>query len=106
MRELSVVGPTPTPSSVCTHCLSGSCNQHRGHKEVGTLLNSPGQGLLGSTVTGNSGEGLQVHTVNACKERQVTVTHACQLTAACINFSFNVNSKKFFKRREVGIARN
>ena len=47
MRELSVVGPAPTPSSVCTHCLSGSCDQHSGHKEVGTLLNSPGQGLLG-----------------------------------------------------------
>ena len=46
MRELSVVGPAPTPSSVCTHCLSGSCDQHRGHKEVGTLLNSPDQGLL------------------------------------------------------------
>ena len=35
------------PSSVCTHCLSGSCDQHSGHKEGGTLLNSPGQGLLG-----------------------------------------------------------
>ena len=46
MRELSVVGPAQTPSSVCTHCLSGSCDQHSGHKEVGTLLNSPGQGLL------------------------------------------------------------
>ena len=42
MRELSVVGPAPTPSSASTHCLSGSCDQHRGHKEVGTLLNSPG----------------------------------------------------------------
>ena len=56
MRELSVVGPAPTPSSVCTHCLSGSCDQHRGHKEVGTLLNSPGLGVL--TVTGNSGGGV------------------------------------------------
>ena len=44
---VSVVGPAPTPSSVCAHCLSGSCDQHRGHKEVGTLLNSPGQELLG-----------------------------------------------------------
>ena len=48
MRELSVVGPAQTPSSVWTHCLSGSCDQHSGHK-VGTLLNSPGQGLLGAT---------------------------------------------------------
>ena len=47
MRELSVVGPTLSPSSVCTHCLSGSCDQDSGHKEVGTPLNSPGQGLLG-----------------------------------------------------------
>ena len=47
MRELSVVGPASTPSSVCTHCLSGSCDQHSGHKEVGTLLNLPGhEGLL------------------------------------------------------------
>ena len=51
MRELSVVGPAPTPSSVCTHCLSGSCDQHSGHKEVGTLLNSPGQGLLGEATS-------------------------------------------------------
>ena len=27
VRELSVVGPASTPSSVCTHCLSGSCDQ-------------------------------------------------------------------------------
>ena len=47
MRELSVVGPTLSPSSVCTHCLSGSCDQDSGHKEVGTPLNSPRQGLLG-----------------------------------------------------------
>ena len=46
MRELSVVGPATTPSSVCTHCLSGSCDQHTGHKDVGTLLHSPGQGQL------------------------------------------------------------
>ena len=53
MRELSVVGPAPTPSSVWTHCLSGSCDQHSGHKEVGTLLNSLGQGLPGATVASN-----------------------------------------------------
>ena len=51
MRELSVVGPAPTPSSVWTHCLSGSCDQLRGHKEVGTLLNSPGQRLLGEVTS-------------------------------------------------------
>ena len=77
MRELSVVGPAPTPSSVCTHCLSGSCDQHSGHKEVGTLLNSPGQGQLGVNLGLQviQGEGLQVITIDACKERQVTVTH-------------------------------
>ena len=38
-----------TPSSVCTHsCLSGSCDQYSGHKKMGTLLNSPVSGLLGS----------------------------------------------------------
>ena len=85
MRELSVVGPAPTPSSVSTHCLSGSCDQLRGHKEVGTLLNSPGQGLLGSTATGNSGKGLQVPTVvNVCKERQVTVTHCTHVNCSDI----------------------
>ena len=73
MRELSVVGPAPTPSSVCTHCLSGSCDQHSGHKEVGTLLNSPGQGLFGE-VTSNSGGGVTKNYCKACKERQVTVT--------------------------------
>ena len=62
MRELSVVGPAPTPSSLCTHCLSGSCDQHSGHKEVGTLLNSPGQGLLGVT----SSCGLQERQETAC----------------------------------------
>ena len=49
VREVSVVGPAPTPSSVCTHCLSRSCDQHSGHKKPGTLLNSPGHdgGCLG-----------------------------------------------------------
>ena len=52
MRELRVAGPAQTPSSVCTHCLSGSCDQHRGHKEVGTLLNSLGhEGLFGEVTS-------------------------------------------------------
>ena len=51
MRELSVVGPALTPSSVCTHCLSGSCDQHSGYKEVRTLLNSPGHEGLPGEVT-------------------------------------------------------
>ena len=33
MRELSVVGPAPTPSSVYTHCHSRSCDQRSGHKK-------------------------------------------------------------------------
>ena len=73
MRELSVVGPAPTPSSVCTHCLFGSCDQHRGHKEVGTLLNSPGQGLFG--------ERLQVLCKRATRDSQCHKTHVkCQLS--------------------------
>ena len=52
MRELRVAGPAPTPSSVCTHCLSEACDPHRGHKEVGTLLNSPGhEGFLGEVTS-------------------------------------------------------
>ena len=74
MRELSVVGPAPTPSSVCTHCLSGSCDQHRGHNEVRTLLNSPGQELLRDAISMYHRRIPQ--TVNACKERQVPVTHS------------------------------
>ena len=76
VRELSVVGPALTPSSVYTHCLSGSCDQHRGHKEVGTLLNSPGQGLLG--------ERLQVvrNTPVVCKKRQVTIIKTSHMSTA------------------------
>ena len=73
MRELSVVGPAPTPSSVSTHCLSGSCDQHSGHKEAGTLLNSPGQGL--------SGQYLQ-RSVLIMKETQVTVTHCTHVNCS------------------------
>ena len=48
VRELSVVGPALTLSPVCTHCLSGSCDQHSGHKKMGTLLNSLVSELLRS----------------------------------------------------------
>ena len=70
MREVSVVGPAPTPSSVCTHCLSGSCDQHRGHKEVGTLLNSPDQGLLGeATSIYLQRETMSTHSHHTCQCR-------------------------------------
>ena len=41
VREVSVEGPAPTPSSVCIYCLSASRDQHRGQMKLGTLLNSP-----------------------------------------------------------------
>ena len=86
MRELSVVGPAQTPSSVCTHCLSGSCDQHRGHKEVGTLLNSPGQGLLGEVTR-------MYHRNRNSLQRETSASHS-QPTCQC-----RYNIKKFFKGR-------
>ena len=77
MRELGVVGPALTPSSVCTHCPSGSCDQHSGHKEVEHCSTHQVRGCRGINC-------LQISFViasvascvdYACKERQVTVTH-------------------------------
>ena len=96
MRELSVVGPAPTPSSVCTHCLSRSCDQLSEYKEVGTLLNSPSQGLLG--------ERLPPYPARETSDSHSQ--HTSTTVSTLMTYSVNVNSKKFLKGREVGIARN
>ena len=75
MSELSVVGPASTSSSVCTHCLSEACDQHSGYKEVGTLLNSQVQGLLGEAI---STRGLQKRDTSDSHSQHTQVT--CQLS--------------------------
>ena len=94
MRELSVVGPAPTPSSVCTHCLSGSCDQPVGTRRWEHCSTHQVRGCLGQLLQVIKGEELQViihavackfiSVVNACKERQVTVTHCTHVNCSNI----------------------
>ena len=102
MRELSVVGPAPTPSFVCTHCPSGSCDQHGAQGGGNTAQLTRSGAAWGQLLQVIQGEGLQVHSViqRVCKERQVTVRHSTAHMSTAVSMLIVRNSSR------EGIARN